>query len=75
MTDRTRKALNLIGLWLFAVLVFSAMILIYAVDAHSQTCTGKTAKEQCACLGMDYDAHLKPVPGCVIGVQGSHIKE
>ena len=74
MTDTTirrivREVFNGAILAVGALLLAALLGLLFSSMAHSQTapCAGKTAKQQCECLGMEYDPHLKPVPGCVVG--------
>ena len=74
MINRT-YSLNDVRFLMFIALIDGIIlgVLLSGNLAHSQTritpaevCKGKTAREQCVCLGMDYDPHLKPVPGCAV---------
>ena len=52
------------------LLALGFALMFLCAPAEPQTpCKGKTARDQCACLGMDYNKNLTPVPGCVVRPQ------
>jgi hypothetical protein len=73
MTDTTiRRIVREVFNWTIFVLgclilaTFLGMLFVSIGHCQTAPCAGKTAKQQCACLGKDYDPNLKPLPGCVV---------
>jgi hypothetical protein len=66
MTSRTlndRLSITL-GIAAIAEIIIGFALIFLCAPAQPQTpCQGKSARDQCACLNMDYDPHLKPVQG------------